>query len=105
LGALVSSEALDALNTIQVSKIGPKCCGIGSDRNGLVSDQPILHPPLSPKQVLKLASAGNPMAEDFVDKLEHHLRTIIRQAEGERHWPDKYRVYFKVRFVHRCVCA
>ena len=37
------------------------------------------------------------MAQDFVDKLEHHLRTIIKQAEGERHWPDKYRVYFKVR--------
>ena len=62
LGAIVSNEALDALNTIQV---------------------------------LKLASAGNPMAEDFVDKLEHHLRTIIKQAEGETHWPEKYKIYFK----------
>lgn len=62
LGAIVSNEALDALNTIQV---------------------------------LKLALAGNPMAEDFVDKLEHHLRTIIKQAEGETHWPEKYKIYFK----------
>jgi len=39
------------------------------------------------------------MAEDFVDKLEHHLRTIIKHAEGETHWPEKYNIYFKEEVV------
>lgn len=51
------------------------------------------------EQVLKLASAGNAMATDFIDKLEHHLRTIIKQADGERHWPQKYAFYFQVRWL------
>lgn len=43
-----------------------------------------------------MATAGNPMAEDFVLKLEHHLKTIIKKAEGQKHWPDKYKANFKV---------
>lgn len=31
LGALVSSEALDALNTIQVTKVGRICFGMGME--------------------------------------------------------------------------
>lgn len=44
-----------------------------------------------------MATAGNPMAEDFVNKLEHHLKTIVKVGEGEVHWPEKFKIYFKVR--------
>ena len=43
-----------------------------------------------------MATAGNLMAEDFVMKLEHHLRAIVKEANGEKHWPEKYKSHFEV---------
>jgi hypothetical protein len=52
-------------------------------------------------QVLSLAVAGNLMAEELLKKLSHHLRSIAKQAEGDLHWPDKYREHFRVRRAER----
>lgn len=43
-----------------------------------------------------MATAGNLMAEEFVKKLDHHLRVIVKVCEGEKHWPEKYTANFKV---------
>lgn len=44
-----------------------------------------------------MATSGNLMAEDFVRKLEHHLKSIVKACEGDKHWPEKYKAHFKVR--------
>jgi hypothetical protein len=44
-----------------------------------------------------MATAGNAMAHELLGKLEHHLRTIVTTAEGQLHWPEKYRQQFEVR--------
>jgi hypothetical protein len=51
-----------------------------------------------------MATEGNLMAEDFVSKLDHHLRAIVKAAEGDLHWPEKYRQHFKVCLITCTPC-